>query len=77
MPIHPPTITRRVGARIFEPAVFALRIPVRVKPIMVKATIVAAAFPGVGAKAPTNGINHPAVNAAADAIAAWTGRALV
>jgi hypothetical protein len=68
--MQPPKITRRVGTSTFEPAVFALRIPVRVKPRTVKATIVAAALPGVGAKAPINGIKPPAVNAAADAIAA-------
>jgi hypothetical protein len=70
IPIQPPKITRRVGARIFEPAVFALTIPVKTKPMTVKPTMLEATLPGVGANAPRKGIKPPEVNAAADAIAA-------
>ena len=60
-----------------DPAILALRIPVKVRPMMVKATMLQAALPGVGANAPTNGMRPPAVKLSADAIAACTGRALV
>ena len=77
MPIQPPIITRSVGVKIFDPAILALRTPVKSNPTIVKPTMLNATVPVVGAKAPTNGIKPPEVNAAADAIAACTGRAFV
>jgi hypothetical protein len=63
-------MTRKVGIKSFEPAVFALMTPVKTKPTTVKAMMLQAAFPAVGANAPTKGIRPPNVNAHADAIAA-------
>jgi hypothetical protein len=70
MPRHPPIITRRVGTNTFEPAVLALRMPVITKPITVKATMLQALAPRVGANAPRKGMNPPAVKLKAEAIAA-------
>ena len=70
-------MTRSVGMNNFDPAVLALRIPVKTNPTIVKATMLKATLPGVGAKAPRNGTKPPAVNEIADAIAAYTGRAFV
>jgi hypothetical protein len=70
IPMHPPRITRKVGAKIFEPAVLALITPVNNKPIMVNPTMLSATWPVVGANAPANGIKPPDVKAAAEAIAA-------
>ena len=77
MPIQPPITTLSVGVNILEPAIFALVIPVMSNPASVKPTMLSATVPVVGAKAPANGIKPPDVNAAADAIAACTGRAFV
>ena len=77
MPIQPPITTRSVGVKIFEPAILALITPVTSKPTSVNPTMLSATVPVVGAKAPANGINPPEVNAAADAMAACTGRAFV
>ena len=62
MPIQPPIITRSVGVKIFEPAILALRIPVKSKPTKVNPTMLNATVPVDGAKAPTNGIRPPEVN---------------
>jgi hypothetical protein len=70
IPRIPPPITRKVGIRSFEPAVFALIIPVARRPRIVKATMLVAAAPGVGANAPANGMRPPAVNEIAEATAA-------
>jgi hypothetical protein len=70
IPRIPPPITRRVGINSFEPAVFALITPVASSPKIVKPTMLEAAAPGVGAKAPANGMSPPAVNEIAEAIAA-------
>ncbi len=70
IPRIPPPITRSVGMRSLEPAVLALIIPVATRPRMVKPTMLEAAAPGVGAKAPAKGIKPPAVKEIADAIAA-------
>ena len=64
MPIQPPITTLSVGVNIFEPAIFALVIPVMSNPASVKPTILSATVPVVGAKAPANGIKPPDVNAA-------------
>jgi hypothetical protein len=70
MPKQPPMITRIVGIKSFEPAVLALRMPVRTNPATVKATMLHAFSPKVGARAPRKGINPPAVKLRAEAIAA-------
>jgi hypothetical protein len=59
-----------VGAKILEPEVFALMTPVRINPPNVNPTMLQAFAPKVGAKAPKNGINPPAVNEIAEATAA-------
>ena len=60
--MQPPRITRRVGAKIFDPAVFALTTPVMTNPMTVNPTMLSATWPVVGANAPANGINPPIVN---------------
>ncbi len=75
--MEPPISTRSVGESSFEPAVRAETTPVITNPPRVKATMLHALVPRVGAKAPANGINPPKVNEIADATAAWTGPALV
>jgi hypothetical protein len=77
IPIQPPITTRSVGVKIFEPAILALITPVISSPARVNPTMLRATVPVVGAKAPANGIKPPDVKAAADAIAACTGRAYV
>ena len=52
-------------------------IPARISPNKVIATIVVVRPFGVGANMPIMGMNPPNVNAAAEANAAWVGRALV
>ena len=70
MPNMPPPITRRVGIKILDPAVLALIIPVATRPTIVNPIMLQAAFPAVGANAPTNGIKPPKVNEIAEATAA-------
>ena len=70
IPRQPPAITRRVGIKSLEPAVFALMTPVAIKPTMVNPTMLHAAYPAEGAKAPRKGISPPAVKLSAEAIAA-------
>jgi hypothetical protein len=77
IPRHPPITTRRVGIASFEPAVFALKTPVKRSPKIVKTTMLKATFPAEGAKVPKNGTRPPAVKERADAIAACIGLALV
>jgi hypothetical protein len=52
-------------------------IPARISPNKVIATIDVVRPFGVGANMPIMGMNPPNVNAAAEANAAWIGRALV
>ena len=70
IPRQPPAITRKVGTNNLDPAVLALTAPVTTRPATVKAMMLHAALPGVGANAPRKGINPPAVKLSADAIAA-------
>jgi hypothetical protein len=70
IPIQPPKITRTVGTSTFEPAIFALTIPVITRPAIVKMTMLKALAPRLGANAPKNGMHPPNVKLAADARAA-------
>ena len=70
IPSEPPISTRRVGESSFEPAVRAEIKPVKTNPPRVKATMLHALVPRVGAKAPANGIKPPSVNETAEASAA-------
>ena len=74
---QPPAITRAEGLNSLEPAILALIIPVAKRPNMVNSTMLTAAAPGVGAKAPRKGIRPPAVKLSVEARAAYTGRAFV
>jgi hypothetical protein len=75
--------TRRVGISRREPAVFAPTAPAIIKPATVKPKIErvidleVAAAPVVIKRAPINGIKPPMAKEIADAIEAWTGRALL
>ena len=70
IPRQPPAMTRAVGVSNLDPAMRALNTPVKVRPMMVNATMLHAACPKDGANAPANGISPPAVKLRADAIAA-------
>ena len=61
MPSEPPIRTRMVVRPYGAPAVLALKSPVATKPANVKATMLQARVPEVGAKAPKNGITPPAI----------------
>ena len=70
IPKHPPINTRTVGAKTFEPEIFALTTPVKINPPNVNTTMLQALAPRVGANAPANGLKPPVVKAMAEATAA-------
>ena len=77
MASDPPSRIRTVGRKGPVPAILAPMIPATINPNKVIATIVVVRPFGVGANMPIIGMNPPNVNAAAEANAAWIGRALV
>ncbi len=77
MPSEPPKTIRTTERVTEDPELIALKIPARISPTTVIATIVKTLPPSVGARAPKIGITPPAMKLKADAKAAWKGRARV
>lgn len=74
---EPPIRIRIVGGKGLVPEILAPMTPAKAKPITVTTMMLTPRLIRVGMNMPIIGIKPPAVNAAADAMAAWIGRAFV